>query len=52
MPTSTDSEHTTRLPPGLRLLIVEDHDFQRQLLAGLLPRGREGPPLAAARHSN
>ncbi|MCE9662416.1 EAL domain-containing response regulator [Halomonas sp. M5N1S17] len=38
MPTSTDSEHTTRLPPGLRLLIVEDHDFQRQLLAGLLRR--------------
>ncbi|MCE9684260.1 EAL domain-containing response regulator [Halomonas alkalisoli] len=38
MPTSTDSEHPTRLPPGLRLLIVEDHDFQRQLLAGLLRR--------------
>lgn len=38
MPTSSDSEHTTRLPPGLRLLIVEDHDFQRQVMAGFLRR--------------
>lgn len=38
MTTSTDSEKITRLPPGLSLLVVEDHDFQRQQLAGLLRR--------------
>lgn len=38
MPTSTDSEFTTRLPAGLRLLIVEDHDFQRKVVAELLRR--------------
>jgi len=52
MPTSTGFEHPTGLPPDLRLLIVEDHDFQRQQMAGCLRRlGAEDIHEAACGHS-